>query len=113
MFRKKGFKPFKEVVYPDISYLPRAVLGPLAAIATIILFVLRKRSVGYDLAAMPLASMLAEILTYVFSFNTFGAGQPLVYAAISLVLTCAVSVLLSISFVEYINNFDRPKQTLN
>ncbi|MBN2878247.1 MAG: hypothetical protein JXN65_01330 [Clostridia bacterium] len=100
-------------VYPDISYLPQAVLGPLAAIAAIILFVLRKRSVRYALAAAPLASMLSVIITYVFSFNTFGAGQPLVYATISLVLTCAVSVFLSISFVEYINNFDRPKQTLN
>jgi len=100
-------------VYPDISYLPQAVLSPLAAIAAIILFILRKRSVRYALAAAPMAAMLSAIMAYVLSFSEFGPGQALIYATVSVICTCAVSVLLSMSFIEYIHSFDRPKQTLN
>lgn len=79
---------------------------------TVILLEKRMNRVKYVLVLTPIINIFTVTINFVKSIIDFTNGIELTYDTIGVLIRIAIAVLMIKVYIYYIDNFDRPKQTL-
>lgn len=79
---------------------------------TVILMRKRMNNVKYALALTSVVTIITGIISFVKSIINFTNGIDFTYDVIGVVIRITIAVLTIKAYIYYIDNFDRPKQTL-
>ena len=103
-----------ELPFSEIQLLQYAMFL-VVSIVIIVLLKKRKNSVKYALAAQSIIVTAFSVITNITEFNDTAKAielLPVLYVTLDIIISIAVAWLSVKIYIQYIDNFDRPKNTL-